>query len=208
MYTLKDLLASSIAYICFLLRDMTALPQGMRLLLATIVFRLQTAELWIGVLDLDSKVLVRSRGPPCRLQAIQFVQSREYHAIHNNCIHNTDFLCRVLTGGRIRNGPLIYDAIAGEVPEEDHPMLLMFFLMTQLSWCAQACSSAQHWPIQHVKRRSAHLCHSSALRGFKLLLWEQQCLEFGKAYNEPKHCATYVQLRRIGQGKHAHQQPA
>ena len=68
------------------------------------------------------------------LQAILFVQSRKYHAVYNNCIKTTDFLCRVLTRGAIRNGPLIYDALAGDVPSQDHPMLLMFFLMTQLSW--------------------------------------------------------------------------
>lgn len=72
--------------------------------------------------------------PNCRVQAVAFVEARQYHAINNNCIHNTDFLCRVLTRGRLRNGPLVYDALAGSVPEQDHPMLLMFFLMTRLSW--------------------------------------------------------------------------
>lgn len=67
-------------------------------------------------------------------QAISFVEKRKYHAINNNCIHTTDFLGRVLTLGALRNGPLIYDALVGSVPQQDHPMLLMFFLMTQLSW--------------------------------------------------------------------------
>ena len=26
------------------------------------------------------------------------------------------------------------DALAGKVPEQDHPLLQMFFLMTQMSW--------------------------------------------------------------------------
>ena len=43
-------------------------------------------------------------------------------------------LLLVLAGGRLRNAPLIYDALAGTVPEQDHPLLMMFFLMTQLSW--------------------------------------------------------------------------
>ena len=68
------------------------------------------------------------------LQALKFAEGRKYHAVNNNCIHNTDFFCRVLTEGRVRNAPIIYDAVAGRVPEQDHPMLLMFFLMTRLSW--------------------------------------------------------------------------
>lgn len=31
---------------------------------------------------------------------------------------------------------MIYDTLAGKVPQQDHPMLLMFFLMTQISWYA------------------------------------------------------------------------
>ena len=70
------------------------------------------------------------------LQAITFAQTRKYHAIYNNCIKTTDFFCRVLTKGKVRDGPLIYDALAGTVPDKDHPMLLMFLLMTNLSWWA------------------------------------------------------------------------
>ena len=33
-------------------------------------------------------------------QALKFAGSQQYHAINNNCIHTTDFLCRVLTGKR------------------------------------------------------------------------------------------------------------
>ena len=68
------------------------------------------------------------------LQAMKFAESRKYHAINNNCIQNTDFFCRIITNGSIKNAPMIYDLLAGKIPEQDHPMLLMFFLMTRLSW--------------------------------------------------------------------------
>ncbi len=70
------------------------------------------------------------------MQAIRFAESRKYDAINNNCIQNTDFFCRILTSGKVRNAPMIYDLLAGKIPEQDHPMLLMFFLMTRLSWWA------------------------------------------------------------------------
>ena len=67
-------------------------------------------------------------------QAVEFVQSRQYHAMLNNCIQNCDFLVRALTGGSVRSAPLVYDALCGRVPPQDNPMLLMFMLMTRLSW--------------------------------------------------------------------------
>lgn len=67
-------------------------------------------------------------------QAVEFCESRPYHAFANNCIQTTDFLVRVLTGGRVRSAPLIYDALCGSVPAQGNPMLLMFMLMTRLSW--------------------------------------------------------------------------
>ncbi len=70
------------------------------------------------------------------LQAVSFVESRLYNAFLNNCIQNTDFLVRVLTGGAVRNAPLIFDALCGHVPPQDNPMLLMFMLMTRMSWYA------------------------------------------------------------------------
>ena len=70
------------------------------------------------------------------LQAVSFVESRLYNAFLNNCIQNTDFLIRVLTGGAVRNAPLIFDALCGHVPPQDNPMLLMFMLMTRMSWYA------------------------------------------------------------------------
>ena len=70
----------------------------------------------------------------CFLQAISFVEGRQYNAFLNNCIQNTDFLVRVLTGGAVRNAPLIFDALCGHVPPQDNPMLLMFMLMTRMSW--------------------------------------------------------------------------
>ena len=74
------------------------------------------------------------RGLGCVVQAVKFCESLPYHAFTNNCIQNTDFLVRVLTGGRVRNAPLAYDALCGSVPEQDNPMLLMFMLMTGISW--------------------------------------------------------------------------
>ena len=69
-------------------------------------------------------------------QAVSFVESRLYNAFLNNCIQNTDFLVRVLTGGAVRNAPLIFDALCGHVPPQDNHMLLMFMLMTRMSWYA------------------------------------------------------------------------
>ena len=74
------------------------------------------------------------------LQAVSFVESRLYNAFLNNCIQNTDFLIRVLTGGAVRNAPLIFDALCGHVPPQDNPMLLMFMLMTRMSWYANLTS--------------------------------------------------------------------
>jgi hypothetical protein len=70
------------------------------------------------------------------VQALQFCQSQQYHAFANNCMQNTDFLVRTLTGGQIRNAPLVYDELCGSVPPQDNPMLLMFMLMTRISWSA------------------------------------------------------------------------
>ena len=70
------------------------------------------------------------------VQAVEFAQSRQYHAFTNNCIQNTDFFIRALTGGAVRNAPLVHDALCGHVPAQDNPMLVMFMLMTGFSWCA------------------------------------------------------------------------
>ncbi|EIE18522.1 hypothetical protein COCSUDRAFT_54913 [Coccomyxa subellipsoidea C-169] len=67
-------------------------------------------------------------------QAVEFAQSRQYHALTNNCIQNTDFFIRALTGGAVRNAPLVHDALCGHVPAQDNPMLVMFMLMTGFSW--------------------------------------------------------------------------
>ena len=68
------------------------------------------------------------------LQAVEFAEGRPYHAFANNCIQNCDFLVRALTGGAVRGAPLLYDALCGRVPPQDAPMLLMFMLMTRISW--------------------------------------------------------------------------
>eukprot|EP00884_Botryococcus_braunii_P022100 jgi/Botrbrau1/8574/Bobra.0359s0037.1 len=74
-------------------------------------------------------------------QAIAFMEGRKYHAILNNCMQNSDFLLRVLTGGLVKDAPLVYDVLCGQVPERDSPLLLMFLLMTKMSWF-QVCDGA------------------------------------------------------------------
>ncbi len=43
---------------------------------------------------------------------------------------------RALTAGEVRGAPLAYDALCGRAAPQDPPLLLMFMLMTRLSWCA------------------------------------------------------------------------
>jgi len=71
---------------------------------------------------------------PIVREAIAFCGRRKYHALDNNCIHNTDFLVRVLTGGLVRSAPLLYDAHAGKVPKEDPPMLVMIGFILKRTW--------------------------------------------------------------------------
>jgi len=42
---------------------------------------------------------------------------------------------RALTAGEVRGAPLAYDALCGRAAPQDPPLLLMFMLMTRLSWC-------------------------------------------------------------------------
>lgn len=51
----------------------------------------------------------------CRTQALRFAEGRRYHALRNNCLGFADFVVRVLTGGRVKNAPLIFDCLVGEV---------------------------------------------------------------------------------------------
>ena len=67
-------------------------------------------------------------------QAMEFCSAKKYHVIHNNCIHACDFLVRVLTGGIVRSAPLIYDALCGDYPDVDPPMLMMLPLLMQKTW--------------------------------------------------------------------------
>ncbi|KAK9822006.1 hypothetical protein WJX81_008689 [Elliptochloris bilobata] len=67
-------------------------------------------------------------------EALEFAQGRAYHALANNCISTSDFLVRVLTNGVVRGAPLVFDALCGHAAAQDSPLLLMFMLMTQLSW--------------------------------------------------------------------------
>ena len=69
------------------------------------------------------------------LQAIQFARGRNYNAFVNNCVQATDFFVRIMTKGAVCHAPLLFDALCGQVPEQDPPMLLLFFLMTGVSWC-------------------------------------------------------------------------
>jgi hypothetical protein len=70
----------------------------------------------------------------CLFQAFEFCDARKYHVVHNNCIQNADFLVRVLTGGLVKNAPLIYDVMCGNVPTVDPPMLMMLPLLMQKTW--------------------------------------------------------------------------
>ncbi len=45
---------------------------------------------------------------------------------------------RALTAGEVRGAPLAYDALCGRAAPQDPPLLLMFMLMTRLSWCASS----------------------------------------------------------------------
>ncbi|CAK0785920.1 hypothetical protein CVIRNUC_009133 [Coccomyxa viridis] len=87
-----------------------------------------------GLPFLHIKAPFHALDSPTVKEAVSFVESRLYNAFLNNCIQNTDFLVRVLTGGAVRNAPLIFDALCGHVPPQDNPMLLMFMLMTRMSW--------------------------------------------------------------------------
>ena len=78
------------------------------------------------------------RPPPIpRQAALDFLQGKPYHALKNNCIAAADFLVRVLTAGAVKSAPLIYDLLAGDVPEEDNMLLGMMTGMLGLSgWVA------------------------------------------------------------------------
>ncbi|KAI3427229.1 hypothetical protein D9Q98_007164 [Chlorella vulgaris] len=67
-------------------------------------------------------------------RALRFAESTDYHALQNNCIAFSDFAVRVLTGGVVRNAPIIFDAVVGQVPPVESPLLGLLALMMQLSW--------------------------------------------------------------------------
>ncbi|EFN56517.1 expressed protein [Chlorella variabilis] len=67
-------------------------------------------------------------------QALQFAGGTMYHALRNNCICFADFVVRVLTGGAVRGAPLIFDALVGQVPVADSPLLALLELTMQMSW--------------------------------------------------------------------------
>ena len=90
----------------------------------------------------DSPQIVASS--PANDQAMAFCGTKKYHVVHNNCIHACDFLVRVLTGGLVRSAPLIYDALCGEYPPIDPPMLMMLPLLMQKTWYGAASASQSH----------------------------------------------------------------
>ena len=69
-------------------------------------------------------------------QALLFAESRQYHAMKNNCIHFADFAVRLLTAGRVRGAPLLYDLHAGQVPPVDNPMLHLMSAALKTTWQA------------------------------------------------------------------------
>ena len=68
------------------------------------------------------------------VKAINFAGQKSYQALKNNCIAFADFITRVLTGGRVRNAPLIFDHVAGKIPLVDSPMLPLFQAMLKMTW--------------------------------------------------------------------------
>lgn len=98
-------------------------------------------------------------------QAIKFIESGPYHALWRNCIHACDLLLRCLTGGCLRNGPLLYDLLAGEVPSVDNPLIMMMQLMMRRSWMdvcdgsalAQEAAPLLGWAdASHVTQQQPH----------------------------------------------------
>jgi hypothetical protein len=67
-------------------------------------------------------------------RALDFAESRPYHALARNCIAFADFAVRVLTGGRVRGAPLVFDLLCGTVPDADSPLLPLLHAMTRLTW--------------------------------------------------------------------------
>jgi hypothetical protein len=67
-------------------------------------------------------------------RALAFANSKTYQVLTNNCIAFADFICRCLTGNKIKNAPLIFDALVGNVPKVDSPLLPLIYLMTQMTW--------------------------------------------------------------------------
>ncbi len=66
------------------------------------------------------------RRPPLRSCSIQF----------------TDYIMRLLTGGAMFGASLAYDALCGDVPPVDSP-LLGFLSMMQLTWYASQITSCR-----------------------------------------------------------------
>jgi hypothetical protein len=66
--------------------------------------------------------------------ALRFASKKAYQVMKNNCIAFADFICRCLTGNKVKNAPLVFDYLVGKVPEVDSPLLPLFLMMTQMSW--------------------------------------------------------------------------
>ena len=61
----------------------------------------------------------RAACPALPLQALAVAQRQPYHALQSNCIAFADYAVRVLTGGRVRSAPLIFDLLVGQVGAGD-----------------------------------------------------------------------------------------
>ncbi|KAG7667189.1 hypothetical protein NADE_003014 [Nannochloris sp. 'desiccata'] len=66
--------------------------------------------------------------------ALTFACGKAYQVMKNNCISFADFCIRCLTGNRVKNAPLLFDYLVGEVPKVDSPLLPLLQMMTQMSW--------------------------------------------------------------------------
>lgn len=98
-------------------------------------------------------------------KAINFAASRAYQALKNNCIAFADFITRVLTGGHIKNAPLIFDHIVGHVPPVDSPMLPFFQAMLKTTWheIADGSRLMRDFIEAHGPRHIVPLTHSDEL---------------------------------------------
>jgi len=76
------------------------------------------------------------------VKAIQFAASKNYQVMSNNCIQFACFMIFVLTKGRLRNAPLVFDVVCGKIPihisngtsNVSSSLLDMMMAMMGMSW--------------------------------------------------------------------------